>query len=54
MKSAPAKNEIVTFWFLTNPKGSWGMVWTQTPIKICFWSQHYEGSHLALFWKRVH
>ena len=29
-----------------------GMVGTQTPINTCFRSQHYECSHLALFWKR--
>ena len=29
------------------------MVGTQTPIHICFRSQHYECSHLALFWKRL-
>ena len=29
------------------------MVGTQTPIHICFWSQCYECSPLALFWKRL-
>ena len=29
------------------------IVATQTPIHICFRSQHYKCSHLALFWKRL-
>ena len=32
---------------------AWAIVGTQTPIHICFRSQHYECSHLALFWKRL-